>query len=49
MTVLGNKLSAVDIIGLIIITLGVIGMDLWGIKGPEEEKDKPETSGRSEI
>lgn len=39
-TLLHGTLTKVDIIGMTVITLGIIGMDLWGVKeAPTEEKD----------
>ena len=43
-TLLHGTLTKVDIIGMVVITLGIIGMDLWGIK--EAPEDSPNNSSR---
>ena len=43
-TLLHGTLTKVDVIGMGIITLGVIGMDLWGIKETSEEGNDSESS-----
>lgn len=41
-TLLHGRLTVVDIIGMTIITLGIIGMDLWGVREAPKESDTPE-------
>ena len=36
-TLLHGTLTRIDVIGMVIITLGVIGMDLWGVKEAPDE------------
>lgn len=40
-TLLHGSLTKVDIIGMTVITAGIIGMDLWGVKeAPKEDSDR---------
>ena len=40
-TLLHGTLTKVDIIGMAVITLGIIGMDLWGVKEAPEKPEQP--------
>lgn len=40
-TLLHGTLTKVDIIGMAVITLGIIGMDLWGVKEAPEKPEPP--------